>query len=191
MSVSSVDICNDALAQLKEARITELTDTSNSGLLCNQYFQQCLEEILRMFDWNFASAKVQLSQLTETPLFGWEFAYSLPVNYLMIRSTNLAKGTPWTIQEDQFLSNVDSAEIKIRYTKLITNYNLMDPMFGRALAYYLAFTIAYPLTGKHNIRNEMFKFYQYFMDKAKDIDGIEETPDNDPVQWVNVGRGTL
>ncbi len=108
---SAVNICNLALNQLSEQEIGGLTESSKPARLCNRYFEQSRDELCRAYDWNFASSRVVLAQLSEEPLFGWDFAYALPSDFLMLRDKE-TYGL-YRIEDGKLLSNLDTTEFNI------------------------------------------------------------------------------
>ena len=186
MAVTQISICNMALSHLNDTEINNIEGSSKQSRLCNKWFTQALHELLREYDWNFASARATLAQLAETPLYGWDFTYALPANYLMLRGTN-CEGL-YQIEDGKFLSDQDSAEIEIRYTRDYTDYNELDPVFLAAFTYYLAYYIAYGITGDRTIKAEMYQYYREKVVRAKTIDDIEDSPEEEPTPWIIVGR---
>ncbi|MCK5611815.1 hypothetical protein KAR91_58640 [Candidatus Pacearchaeota archaeon] len=183
---SAVNICNLALNQLSEQEIGGLTETSKPARLCKRYFEQSRDELLRAYDWNFASSRVVLAQLSEEPLFGWDFAYALPTDFLMIR--NKETYGSYRIEDGKLLSNKDTTEFNIRYTRRIDDYNDCDALFIECWYLYLAYKIAFPLTGDRTLRGEMLQYYKDALIRAKQVDDIEDHPDADPTPWTLVGR---
>ena len=183
---SEVNICNLALNQLSEQEIGGLTESSKAARLCNRYFEQSRDELFRAYDWNFASSRVVLAQLSDTPLFGWDFAYALPADFLMLR--NRETYGLYRIEDGKLLSDLDSTEFNIRYTRRIDDYNDCDPLFIECWYLYLAYKIAMGLTGDRTLRGEMLQYYKDALIRAKQIDDMEDHPDEEPIPWVTVGR---
>ncbi len=141
---SAVNICNLALNQLSEQEIGGLTESSKPARLCNRYFEQSRDELCRAYDWNFASSRVVLAQLAETPLMNWDFTYALPADFLMLRDKE--NYGLYRIEDGKLLSNLDTTEFNIRYTRRIDDYNDCDALFIECWYLYLAYKIAFPLT---------------------------------------------
>ncbi len=183
---SAVNICNLALNQLSEQQIEGLTDSNKAARLCNTFFEQSRDELLRAYDWNFSSSRAVLAQLSTSPLFGWDFAYALPSDYLMLR--NREDYGLYRIEDGKLYSNLDSTEFNIRYTRRIDDYNDCDPLFIECWYLYLAYKIAFPLTGDRTLRGEMLQYYKDALIRAKQIDDMEDHPDEEPTEWTDVGR---
>ena len=187
INYSETVICNMALDELGEPPINGLTDTTKAGVLCNRWFALARDELLQDYDWNFASAYATLPQLSEEPPKDWVYVYSLPSDYLMIRDRD--RYGDYAIQDGKKLySNYFSTEFIIRYTRQITNYNNMRPKFIKALAMYIAYRIAYPLTGDRTLRGEMLQYHKDALRQAKHLDSIEGKQDDTPTKWADVGR---
>ena len=74
MSLTKIDICNHALLKVGADTIASLdtaqaTDegTIRSAKLCNVFFDQALNETLRMYPWNSCVKRATLTQLTDKP----------------------------------------------------------------------------------------------------------------------------
>ena len=74
MGLSKTDICNQALLKVG-ADVIESLDTDvnseegtvESALLCNVFFDQALDEILRLYQWNCCTKRHTPVKLTEDP----------------------------------------------------------------------------------------------------------------------------
>ena len=82
--MTKVEICNHALLKIGADTIASLDINQNdqeavvqSAKLCNIFFNQALSEVLRTYKWNSALKRTQLTRLTETPAFKFQFKYKL------------------------------------------------------------------------------------------------------------------
>ena len=78
---SPVTICNLALSHLGDAgRITSIepVDGSAQSALCAKHYNTALRTLLEMRPWSFATRRIELLALPESPSTSWDYAYGLP-----------------------------------------------------------------------------------------------------------------
>jgi hypothetical protein len=159
---SDVDICNLALAALgNDASVATIDppEGSTEAEHCARFYPMARNAILERHDWNFATSRVALQQLTNTRT-EWAYCYARPnavarivgviasdasSDYLEISSPvwqpfvceTLTDGTPviYTNQEDAHA----------RYTALVVDTARFSPLFVIALTHLLASYLAGPL----------------------------------------------
>ena len=84
---SEVDYCNNALAELGDtATVVSLVPPSGSvqAVHCARFYPIARDELLAMHAWQFATKRVALTLLSETPPASWAYAYQLPSDQLKI-----------------------------------------------------------------------------------------------------------
>lgn len=163
MAASKTEIANMALSHLGVG--TDITDLDNEpsaeALACRRFYDNTLDEVLRIAPWPFASAFADLGLITsfeddDHPTDEWDYAYQVPSDCLFIRRivsgsrvdtnsslvefklVNAASGT--VIYTDQ-----DSACVE--YTRRLTEVNRYPSDFVTALSFRLAAYIAPRVTG--------------------------------------------
>lgn len=85
MAYNEFGVVNLALSRLGIARITSAdwtTPATVQALDANAVYEYIRDEVLEARDWRFAKTRCQLEQRYETPIFGFDYAYSLPDNFL-------------------------------------------------------------------------------------------------------------
>lgn len=140
MATSPVEICNSALARLGTDRITSLDDDSARARAMNEQYDNTRKSLLRGHPWNFAKKRIQLAQLVDSPLFGWDNYYQLPSDCLRVLEIDDDKAE-WEI-EGRYLAT-DNDTIEIKYISDIEDTTLFDPHFEEAFAAELAFNLSY------------------------------------------------
>ena len=60
MPLVDVDIVNDALGELGEEPIVTMTDTTKRAKLANRIYARTRDYVLRVYNWNFATVRVEL-----------------------------------------------------------------------------------------------------------------------------------
>ena len=182
MAVSVVSICNLALAKLGAYPISSLTEQSKEARLCNVFYEQLRDEVLRAHPWNFAEKRATLA-LTDTTDFGYSYAYALPSDCIACRylsdSTAVFSVVGTTLQ-------TDDATGELVYTARITDPTYFDNLFIGALAARLAAELAQPMTGDRGTQQAMWTLYGTILQVAHGTDSGEGKKDADDTNpWVS------
>ena len=179
---TEVDICNVALTNLGEAKIVSLTEASERARMCNLRFPDVRDAVLRSHPWNCATKRVQLSRSTTTPAFGYLYQYSLPSDYLRILGTNDALNS-YQIEGKYLLT--DETTIYIKYVSRVSDASELDPNLVESIGIRLAWELAEPLTGRIELKREMWAKYQSVIAEARGIDASEGIPDRiEYLSWI-------
>jgi len=172
---SEVDICNQALTSIGHKTIQSLSENSEGARKCSVYLQQAIDETLRAYPWNCAVRRASLSQLSETPAFGFSYVYALPNSPYCLRVLQMSsKEIPYKIEGRKLLT--DESTAKILYIARIVPAE-MDPLLVGAVAARLAAEIAYPMANSPTLQANMWKLYEQKLLEAVTIDAQEGTPD--------------
>jgi hypothetical protein len=87
MATSDVQVCNLALSRIGASTITSLTaDSTKEDRLCNQFYSQFRDELLKSFVWNFA---LKTTPLNRVDLFETDTDY-----FDILTITNVATSNP-------------------------------------------------------------------------------------------------
>jgi hypothetical protein len=125
-----------------------LTDTDATARACALHYDHVRDSVLRSHKWNFAKKPAVLVKLDARPLFGWQYAYALPADFLRVYDVNGSDeglGEPWDIQGDQLLSDCET--IELNYVHRMEDSTKYDPLFVEALSYKLAEKLATAIRG--------------------------------------------
>tara|TARA_R110000772_G_scaffold227450_2_gene338213 strand:- start:8 stop:661 length:654 start_codon:yes stop_codon:yes gene_type:complete len=168
-----VEICNDALSNIRAQSINSLNENSLQAQYCKLKYPIVLDKVLRDLDWNFATTYWTLARRTEK-LHNWLFTYALPVDCLKVQlivSLNSEKtGTSTLNRHPRTTLNVDdrtpfaiasvytgSGYERVigcdidnavgRLTHRVNDPNSFDPIFKMMLSWYLSSQLAVPLLG--------------------------------------------
>ena len=172
---TEVSICSNALRRLGDDPITSLTDDTERARLCNSFYPDARDAVLRLHTWNFAVTRASLAQLATAPAYGFAYQYSLPSDCLRVLQ----------MEEPHFIFKVenvathgrvlltDEGTANIMYVARITNTTLMDSMFVDTLTAKLATDLAYPVTNSVQLQTQMQKLYEYKLSEARSVDGQE------------------
>ncbi|MEX2450200.1 MAG: hypothetical protein WD407_05030 [Rhodospirillales bacterium] len=185
---SDVGICNSALIKIGAKTITSLTEGSKNANACNEQFGKLRDDLLRSHHWNFATKRVQLARLTETPDFGFDYAYALPSDWLRtvsVHDNDTGAGTVVYRIEGARL-HTDADRVYLRYIARILDPNRMPSDFQEALAALLAWEMAIPIAQSNTLSELMRQRFERTARRARSVDAIEDVPERFPDgSWVS------
>jgi hypothetical protein len=157
---SVVQICNMALLRVGGKTISALTDNAREAELCNVFYEQCRDMVLKIHPWSFARRRSILGQLSDPAPTNWTYAFALPVDYLQAVAVVLPGArNPRTDEAIPFqmgvLSGVralfcDEPEVELDYT-CTPEPEFFDVGFSGAVAWLLASELGGPLIGKPDL----------------------------------------
>ena len=67
----------------------------------------------------------------------------------------------------------DLDTVVVKYVKRVTDPTKFDPLLVKAIAYRMAADIATRITESKTVRNDMLQAYEWQLNRAATIDGIE------------------
>ncbi len=178
---SAEEICNIALSLLGAEEIENLSDQTKEAMLCNRQYGRIRDSVLRQHTWNFAVRRVALPQDDATPVFEYDYQFSMPADFMrMVRTDAAAAGydEDYRIESTsdgmKLLSN--DGVVSIEYVAKITNVALFDAAFVDVLTARLAAEMAYPLTDNATLAQNMMTLFQDKLREARNLDATEGTP---------------
>lgn len=167
---TDLSICNNALVQLGNEPLLNLTDTTKKAVrLCVQFYDQTVEEVLRAYNWNCATVRDTLTVDETAPAWGYNYRYALPADCLRVIGFSSAS-VNWKIENGYILADTDGGEIS--YIKLITAAD-MDALLRSAVSARLAAYLAFPLTNSATVAKAMFDLYKEKLADAHTMDAFE------------------
>lgn len=175
---STVDICNRALQKLGAERIISLTQNSTSARACNLAYESVRDAELRAHAWNFAIKRVQLAADAAAPSYGYDYAYTLPSDCLRLLPNDHNEGVyprDWKVEGRKILTN-ESAPLKIRYIRRITDTTQYDATFVEALASRMAIEMCEELTQSNSKRQLAQDEYRAAIREARKMNAFENPP---------------
>lgn len=169
---SEIQICNEALAFIGVPAILSRADNSKPARQCNLIFDDKRDELLRNFEWKFATKRVNLAPTTTTPDFGWTYEFNIPADCekVLFVGTSDEIEIPYSLEGNKILANYDL--IYVKYTQRIMDPNKMDSLFRATLAMYLTQYICTPL-GKKSEYNKCVEEYESKLSDARFAGSIE------------------
>ena len=190
---SDVEIVNRALTKLGAERILSLTDDVKNARVMNSMFVSVRDAELRRHNWNFAVKRASLAASTTDPDWGFDNAFPLPSDFLRLLDIDgswSAVGLDDYIGRDNAIFRIEtvgddnikcivtdlSAPLYIRYTRRVTDANLMDSAYIEALACRLAVEGCESITQSNSKRDLAMREYNDAISSAILANAIENPP---------------
>jgi hypothetical protein len=176
---SIAQICNYALAEVAQQRITSIDDATETARLCKLHLPQTIQEVLRSGKWKCAREEAELAELSDAPLFGWEHAFQLPTDFIRIVSLNDID--PDDVEEPLFEIRgtalyTDEESASLVYVKDLysANVGLMDPLLCKAVYLDLAAKLAWPLQQSRTLKEVLEAKAEQALRVARNVDSRDE-----------------
>ena len=177
---SKVDICNRALASIGvKQRIASLTEDTEAARKCALVLDDVIDEVLRAYNWNCATARSALARSASAPAFGYSYKFALPAGpdppycLRVVSIEDEDECSDYRIEGRYLLS--DETACKILYIKRITDVNELDTLCKSAIAARLAAELAFPMTNSNSLQESMWTLYAGKLQEASEIDAQEGT----------------
>lgn len=193
MATSVIEICNNALVELKKDPITALTDGSTEARLCNQRWPAVRDAVLAAHPWNCAMKMAELAASATAPTWKWDYAYPLPADNLRvceIADSSETEITLYEIQDNEILCN-SSGPIYLRYVHRLVDPVKYDALLSEAMTYALAARLAYPITASTTQQQAMWTLYDNILKQARNVDAKQgKADDTTAPTWSEAKLGT-
>jgi hypothetical protein len=182
--MTKVEICNHALLKIGADTIASLDINQNdqeavvqSAKLCNILFNQALSEVLRTYKWNSALKRTQLTRLTETPAFKFQFKYQLPNDCIRVINVYDKKEayddrTQWVVEGRTILCDYET--VYLCYVHLPEDVNTLDAFVTKCVIQNLAIKLAVPMQLDQVMQNNLISEYNnVILPEARSVDTLE------------------
>lgn len=195
-ALSETDLVNVALRLIGANAITSLDDGSNEANVAQDLYEELRNDLLRSHPWNFATKRQKLAQLSSASGYEFDYAYPYPSDWLRtiaVHDNDAGTGTFLyrTGQIDgQACIVTDSEDVWLTYVAQVTDPNIMDVSFRKALELALAQELAIPIAGSNTLEDQLRKKAERQIAKARSIDGLGEFPRQRPRgSWASARQG--
>jgi len=179
---SDVSIANKALRLIGDRTIGNIDDDNGSAQSVNEFFYSTRNALLEEYDWTFASVRDKASAAVAVPVFGWLYAYAIPVQWLAVRTvcaepTNHADrrfeiGDYWNIEGRQIVTNF-TAPIYIRGTIEVEDAGLFSSLFTELFYHELAVRIGQDRAESVSLSREAALRLGELREAARSMDAAE------------------
>lgn len=185
-TVTPTQIANLALSKLGPGSgyVTDLTtDTTVAGQALNRTYELVRDEVQEAHPWNFCIRRASLASDVATPLWGFDYQFTLPANCLRFLSIEQRK-VDYQLEGERVLVN-DAGPLNIRYIARVSDTSQFSATFVAALAARWAFEVCNVVESRVT-PDQLWAIYQRLMSQAKRADAqsnaSEELPDGD---WLD------
>lgn len=185
MAMSWIKLANFALSKLGAASITSLGDGTKNSNAAELLYEQTVDEVLAVHDWNCAMNRVALSQDSATPVGDdWDYYWDLPVDPYCLRVIKvLDSDSAWLVEGRKLLCNDE--EVDIKYLGRITNPTFFPPMLIDTMVCHLAYKMANRITEPGSgLEARMYSEYEAALLKARWQDATESPEEDEEALWT-------
>lgn len=151
---SKTSIISGASIRLGNDPVISLDEGSKAAQVGANLYAPVLESLLTAHRWRFATGKMNLSLLADSPLNEWAYAYQLPTNPKVMHIIRVYPATDYERFENKLYCDT-GAGIAIDYVYRPSE-EYFPPSFVDLLEYKMAMEMAIPITGSASLR-EQFK----------------------------------
>lgn len=159
---SKTQICNLALTRLAAARITDISDGTQTAQNCNAIYDLIAEEVMAFGPWTSCVRRVALAQLATTPAFEYSYEYALPTNpkFLRLIRVNESKNgeIDFRLEGNKLLTN--ESAISIQYIAFVSDPNSYDIDLQQAIVDRLVAELVYKETGSLSAYQASLEYYR-------------------------------
>jgi hypothetical protein len=189
---SESEICNLALGHLGIGKTISNfdTDTSQEAKVCRRFYTIARDEVLRDFEWPFATQIEALALISEDPNTEWSYMYRYPTTAVDlrrilsgIRNETRQNRIPYRVAFDSSAKVIftDEQAATAEYTYKVTDPTFYPSDFIMAFSYRIATLIASTITAgdPFNLREQTGKLYEVHIKKAAANSMNEEQADEE------------
>jgi hypothetical protein len=173
---TAVQVCSNAIVELGGRPINSFAELSDRALAAANLYPQVRDSVLRSHPWNCSIKRVVLSPDSAAPAFEWDYAYTLPGDWLRTLSiTEHREREPFASEGGKLLCNLGA--VYLRYVFRNDNPATWDALLTRAMTLAMAAVLAIPVTESESRANSMRADFREMMKQARSIDGTDDPPD--------------
>jgi len=177
MTMTKEKIATQAMLRIGGSPVTDFTANTREAQVVSNIYDTCKESLFNYAQWNFATNKKQLSQLSQTitdPYY--QYVFSLPtdtVRILGVFDTNGDYHTDYSVENNKIYTTFSPAYLQ--FIELQTESSF-PAFFTECLVAKLAFECAEALTGQGSTQERLYKEFTDKLRRARVADGQENPP---------------
>jgi hypothetical protein len=182
-----VDIANIALSLLGQNEIESLEDSNKSATQMKLHYAIARDATLEAYEWTFAITRFVPNPLEDPPLWGWDYAFPIPVDVLRVLQVDRNTADRAVLRDNKQQRNsidhvVEGKEILANENsiyctgiKRVEQEGTFSNLFVHAFAAKLAVLTCYAITESHGKLDRLTGIYSGFIKEAKTRDGMQST----------------
>lgn len=181
---SKVSIANIALRTVGENPITSFTEGNRISDMMNARFDEVLDGELSDFPWNCVTARKNLPQLTNAPVWEFDKAYELPSDCLRVLKTNIPDYS-WRVEGKTLVTS--QSNVSIVYTRHVDDMNELSTRVQQIVGFRLAAEVCQAITQDKSLTQELWNKYEKQLTRARHADSQEGKPYGlEESEWLTV-----
>jgi hypothetical protein len=174
--ISVTSICNLALQKLGvNDNIIDLSAAvvakQRAAIECDTAYHPMRRAVLRENRWNFNSTRAILAPSATAPVFGYNYAYPLPADYMRVYECVTSR-MPWKVERKSILTDYGSS-LQVIYGADIEDPTEFDALFVDLLALRIAIQISPRLSQSKTTKDELIQEYKDLRSIAFQVDSME------------------
>lgn len=176
MALSDIALASRALIRIGAAPITSFDDGTAEGEIAGALYEPVRDALLSSYPWTFATGQVALSQLSETPLADYSYAYGLPTDYLRAISAGTAsrgRGLNYRMAHGELHTNAGAVTLTYIFRPDESEF---PPYFDQALIAKLSAEFTIPVTENTSRAEAHFRLADQEFQRARQIDAQQDSP---------------
>lgn len=166
---TDVSICSLALSAIGADSIQSFEDETREAEVAGLHYGLVMDDLLSRHPWKFAIGQTSLAQLSATPLYGYQYAYQLPVDMVNLLSMELA--APYQIYEDKLYTDLEEVKVTYKFRPLESK---MPAYFVRLVVLELAALFALAIAEDKEKAQSYAKLAERQEAKAKSTDSKQQ-----------------
>lgn len=182
---NETDLFNLALGYLGVNPITLWTEDTKYANALRRFWKTARLGVLRRHHWKSATTRAALSQTSGTPLYGFDYAFLLPDDFVLLSRIEDDEWPDinWRREGETILCDVSPCNIRYVYDNGQVDH--WDSLLFDAVATFLAHQSAFLITGSNTQAKSLFDLASVKISDAQAIDAMEQTPDKmESSTWI-------
>lgn len=192
MATNEAELCNIALARVGQRQfIDALDEDTTEAESCSVLYGPTRDSVLAEFPWRFATRRATLAVLASVTRSEWQYAYSLPEDFISAQSLYAGKRNPAADERPAYAIEMndagnglilvtDTEDAELKYTARVETVSLFPPLFVDAVAWKLAAELCLALPIKPQVGLRMSEGYGLAIAKAAARDAQQAQEDQPP-----------
>ena len=182
ITITDISICAAALQLVGAEEITSFEDETREARICASIYSTVKADLLQSHTWRFSIRQEELNRLVASPLFGFDYAYSLPADFLRL----IGKNNPTSkhqLFENKVYTDLTPVYASIQYD---VDEQYFPAYFEKLMFLELASMLAVALLEDEGKAKDFAALARTQMIKARNIDSQNNTVSTIPAGAFNL-----